>query len=225
LAHHDAGEKIRHPLDTQTNSWKTDRVKQSLVALDMEGVLTPEIWIAVAGKTGIAELRLTTRDIPDYDVLMKGRLNILDRHGLKLTDIQRVIGTLHPLEGALEFLRELRALVPVVILSDTFEEFARPLLQQLEWPALLCHKLEVVGDRVVNYRLRIGDQKRKAVAAFRSLNYNVIAAGDSFNDTSMLAEANTGILFRAPDAIQKQFPHFKPVEKYNDLLVLIREAL
>lgn len=200
-------------------------MKQSLVTLDMEGVLTPEIWIAVAEKTGIDELRLTTRDIPDYDVLMKGRLNLLDQHGLKLTDIQRVIGSLHPLDGALDFLRALRALAPVVILSDTFEEFARPLIQQLEWPTLLCHKLEVVNDRVVNYRLRVADQKRRAVAAFRSMNYNVIAAGDSFNDTTMLAEANTGILFRAPSAIQKQFPQFKAVEAYDDLLRLIREAL
>src|SRR4030095_14826419 len=124
----------------------------------MEGVLTPEIWIAVAEKTGIAEFRLTTRDIPDYDVLMKGRLNLLDRHGLKLSDIQQVIGTLHPLDGALEFLRHLRALTPVMILSDTFEEFAQPLIRQLEWPTLLCHKLEVVKDRIVNYRLRLNDQ-------------------------------------------------------------------
>jgi phosphoserine / homoserine phosphotransferase len=191
----------------------------------MEGVLTPEIWIAVSEKTGIKELRLTTRDIPDYDVLMKGRLKILDQHGLKLSDIQQVIGTLHPLDGALDFLRELRATTQVVILSDTFEEFAKPLLRQLEWPTLLCHKLEVIDDRVVNYRLRIPNQKQRAAAAFRSMNYHVIAAGDSFNDTAMLAEANVGLLFRAPVAIQKQFPQFPAVEAYEDLLRLIKQAL
>lgn len=200
-------------------------MQQSIVTLDMEGVLTPEIWIAVADKTGIAELRLTTRDIPDYDVLMKGRLNLLDQHGLKLSDIQQVIGTLRPLDGALEFMRELRALTQVMILSDTFEEFAQPLIRQLEWPALLCHKLEVSEDRIVNYRLRISDQKRKAVAAFKHLNYHVIAAGDSFNDTAMLAEAHIGIFFRAPESIQRQFPQFKAVEEYRDLLRLIRAAL
>ena len=152
----------------------------------MEGVLTPEIWIAVAEKTGIPELRRTTRDEPDYDRLMKFRLNLLDQHGLKLSNIQQVIGTLRPLDGALDFLRELRAISPVIILSDTFEEFAQPLLRQLEWPALLCHKLEVVDDRIVNYRLRISDQKKKTVTALRMLNYSVIAAGDSFNDTAML---------------------------------------
>jgi phosphoserine / homoserine phosphotransferase len=191
----------------------------------MEGVLTPEIWIAVAEKTGIQELRLTTRDIPDYDVLMKGRLQLLDQHGLKLTDIQKVIGKLQPLDGALGFLRELRATTQVVILSDTFEEFAKPLLRQLEWPTLLCHKLEVVDDRVVNYRLRIPNQKQRAVAAFRSMNYHVIAAGDSFNDTAMLGEANVGFLFRAPVSIQKQFPQFPAVEAYDDLLKLIKRAL
>jgi phosphoserine/homoserine phosphotransferase len=191
----------------------------------MEGVLTPEIWIAVAEKTAIKELRLTTRDIPDYDVLMKGRLKILDQHGLKLSDIQQVIGTLRPLDGALEFLRELRATTQVVILSDTFEEFAKPLLRQLEWPTLLCHKLEVVDDRIVNYRLRIPNQKQRAAAAFRNMNYHVIAAGDSFNDTAMLAEAQVGILFRAPVPIQKQFPQFPAVEAYADLLALIKRAL
>lgn len=199
--------------------------QQSIVTLDMEGVLTPEIWIAVAEKTGIKELRLTTRDIPDYDVLMKGRLKILDQHGLKLSDIQQVIGTLRPLEGGLEFLRELRRITQVVILSDTFEQFARPLLEQLEWPTLLCHQLEVVQDRVVNYRLRIANQKQCAVEAFRGMNYRVIAAGDSFNDTAMLGAANVGILFRAPVAIQQQFPQFRAVEEYADLLKLIRDAL
>jgi phosphoserine/homoserine phosphotransferase len=200
-------------------------VQQSIVTLDMEGVLTPEIWIAVSDKTGIPELRRTTRDEPDYDKLMKFRLNLLDQHGLKLSDIQGVIDGLRPLDGALDFLRELRALTQVIILSDTFEEFAQPLLRQLEWPTLLCHKLEVLNDRIVNYRLRISDQKKKAVAALRTMNYHVIAAGDSYNDTAMLREANVGFLFRAPENVQKEFPQFKAIESYRDLYRLIREAL
>jgi phosphoserine / homoserine phosphotransferase len=209
----------------KNKSWNNRAVKQSIVTLDMEGVLTPEIWIAVAEKTGIPELRRTTRDEPDYDRLMKFRLNLLDQHGLKLSNIQQVIGTLRPLDGALDFLRELRAISPVIILSDTFEEFAQPLLRQLEWPALLCHKLEVVDDRIVNYRLRISDQKKKTVTALRMLNYSVIAAGDSFNDTAMLMEANVGYLFRSPANVQKQFPQFKAVEEYAALFRLIKEAL
>ena len=195
------------------------------MALDMEGVLTPEIWIAVSDKTGISELRRTTRDEPDYDKLMRYRLNILDERGLKLSDIQGVIGSLRPLEGALDFLRELRAITQVIILSDTFEEFAKPLLRQLEWPTLLCHKLEVVNDRIVNYRLRISEQKKHAVAALKGLNYNVIAAGDSYNDTAMLQEANVGILFRAPENVRQGFPQFKAIESYKDLYRLVREAL
>ena len=142
-------------------------MKQSIVTLDMEGVLTPEIWIAVAEKTGIPELRRTTRDEPDYDKLMRGRLAILDRHGLKLSDIQDVIGTLRPLPGGREFLDELRSLVQVIILSDTFEQFASPLLRQLDWPTLLCHRLVVENDRIVDYQLRVPEQKQKAVAAFK----------------------------------------------------------
>ena len=193
-------------------------MKQSIVTLDLEGVLVPEIWIAVAEKTGIAELRLTTRDIPDYDVLMRGRLSLLDQHGLTLSQIQSVIGTLAPLEGALEFLRELRSISQVLILSDTFEQFAQPLMRQLEWPTLLCHRLEVNQDRIVNYLLRQPNQKQKAVAALKSLEYRVIAAGDSFNDIAMLAEADVGFLFRAPEPIQDQFPRFKAVETYPELL-------
>jgi phosphoserine/homoserine phosphotransferase len=200
-------------------------VKQSIVTLDLEGVLVPEIWIAVAEKTGIKELRLTTRDVPDYDALMKGRLNILDQHGLKLSDIQEVISTLRPLPGGKEFLDELRSMVQVIILSDTFEEFAKPLMRQLDWPTLFCNKLVVENDRIINYRLRQPNQKQKSVVALKSLNYHVIAAGDSFNDTAMLAEAHTGFLFHAPDAIKKQFPQFKAVETYVDLLGLIVEAL
>lgn len=200
-------------------------MKQSIVTLDLEGVLVPEIWIAVAERTRIPELRLTTRDIPDYDVLMQGRLKILDQHGLKLRDIQEVIGTLRPLPGGAEFLRELRGFTQVIILSDTFEEFAQPLMRQLEWPTIFCHRLEVVEGRIVSYRLRQPDQKRRSVAALRGLGYNVVAAGDSFNDTTMLGEANTGFLFRAPDAIRKQFPQFKALESYPDLLAHIRELV
>jgi phosphoserine/homoserine phosphotransferase len=191
----------------------------------MEGVLTPEIWIAVAEKTGIPELRRTTRDEPDYDKLMRYRLEILDRYGIKLSHIQEVIGTLKPLPGGKEFLDELRSLVQVIILSDTFEQFASPLLRQLGWPVLLCHRLVVENDRIVDYQLRIREQKREAVAAFKRMNYHVISGGDSFNDTAMLLEANVGILFRAPDAVKKQFPQFKAVEAYADLLKLIRQAM
>ena len=200
-------------------------VKQSIVTLDMEGVLTPEIWIAVSEKTGIPELRRTTRDEPDYDKLMRGRLKILDQHGLKLSDIQQVIGTLRPLAGALDFLRELRSLSQTIILSDTFEQFAQPLLRQLEWPTLLCHRLEVVNDRIVDYRIRIPEQKQKAVAALKLLNYHVIAAGDSYNDTAMLREANVGFLFRAPQNVKSEFPQFKAVEEYPNLLGLIKQAI
>ena len=191
----------------------------------MEGVLTPEIWIAVAEKTKIPELRRTTRDEPDYDKLMRGRLAILDKHKLKLSDIQNVIGSLKPLDGAKEFLDELRTLVQAVILSDTFEQFASPLLRQLNWPTLLCHKLVVENDRIVDYKLRVPDQKKKAVAAFKALNYRVISAGDSYNDTAMLLEAHTGFLIHAPENVKKEFPQFKAVESHAELLKLIKGAL
>jgi phosphoserine/homoserine phosphotransferase len=191
----------------------------------MEGVLTPEIWIAVAEKTGIPELRRTTRDEPDYDKLMRGRLALLDKHGLKLSEIQRVIGALHPLDGAKEFLDELRSFMQVIILSDTFEQFATPLLRQLGWPTLLCHRLLVENDRIVNYQLRIREQKRAAVAALKQLNYHVIAVGDSFNDTAMLKEANVGFLIHAPEKVKQQFPQFKAVETYADLMKLIKAAM
>jgi phosphoserine / homoserine phosphotransferase len=200
-------------------------VKQSIVTLDMEGVLTPEIWIAVAEKTRIPELRRTTRDEPDYDKLMRGRLALLDKHGLKLSDIQQVIGTLQPLPGAREFLDELRSLVQVVILSDTFEQFATPLLRHLNWPTLLCHKLVVENDRIVDYKLRIRDQKREAVTAFRRMNYFVVSAGDSYNDTAMLLAANAGFLIHAPDKVKQEFPQFKAVESHAELLKLIKSAI
>ena len=200
-------------------------VKQCIVTLDMEGVLTPEIWIAVAEKTGIPDLRRTTRDEPDYDKLMRGRLAILDRHGLKLSDIQEVIGSLQPLPGGKEFLDELRATVQVIILSDTFEQFASPLLRHLGWPTLLCHRLVVENDRIVDYKLRIREQKKEAVAALRRMNYHVIAAGDSYNDTAMLLEANVGFLFHAPENVKRDFPQFKAVDAYADLMECLRQAM
>ena len=200
-------------------------MKQSIVTLDMEGVLTPEIWIAVAEKTGIPELRRTTRDEPDYDVLMRGRLDILNQHGLKLSDIQNVIGTLDPLPGAKEFLDELRTLTQVIILSDTFEQFAEPLIRKLNWPTLLCHRLVVENDRITDYQLRIREQKREAVAAFKRMNYFVISAGDSYNDTAMLCEADVGFLIHAPDNVKREFPQFKSVESQADLLREIKSVL
>lgn len=198
-------------------------MKQTIVTLDLEGVLVPEIWIAVAEQTGIEALRRTTRDEPDYDVLMRQRLEILTEHDLKLSDIQRVIGTLSPLEGAKEFLDELRARTQVIILSDTFKQFASPLMEKLDWPTLFCNHLEVQDNVVVNYHLRQPDQKRQSVLAFKSLNYEVIAAGDSYNDTTMLAEAHRGILFRAPDNVKQEFPQFPAVEKYDELMAAIFE--
>ena len=200
-------------------------MKQSIVTLDMEGVLTPEIWIAVAEATGIEELRRTTRDESDYDRLMRGRLKILDQHGLKLSDIQEVIGTLRPLESGKEFLDELRSQVQVIILSDTFEQFAAPLLRQLGWPTLLCHRLVVQDDRIVSYQLRVPEQKQRAVAALKLLNYHVIAVGDSFNDTAMLTEAHVGLLFRAPESVKRQFAQFKAVETYGELMKVVKGAM
>ena len=201
-------------------------MQQSIITLDLEGVLVPEIWIAFAEKTGIPELRRTTREEPDYDVLMQGRLTILDQHGLKLPDIQEVIATLSPMEGAKAFLDELRSLTQVIILSDTFGEFAQPLMRQLGWPTIFCHHLECDSSgRIVNYKLRQPNQKQKAVSAFKSLNYKVIAAGDSFNDTTMLGEADKGFFFHAPASIRAQFPHFQAFDRYEDLLVAMKDEL
>ena len=200
-------------------------MKQTIVTLDMEGVLTPEIWIAVAEKTGIPALRRTTRDEPNYDTLMRGRLKILDEHGLKLSDIQNVIAELPLLSGAKDFLDELRSLTQVLILSDTFEQFAQPLMRQLGMPTLLCHRLVVENDRITDYTIRIADQKQKAVAAFKLMNYRVVAAGDSFNDTAMLAEADVGFLFHAPLNITQQFPHFRALDTYRDLFDAIKVQL
>ncbi len=189
-----------------------------LACLDLEGVLIPEIWIAFAEKTGIEELKATTRDIPDYDVLMQRRLRILDEHGYGLPEIQDVIGTLNPLEGAREFIDWLRERFQVVILSDTFYEFAMPLMAKLGYPALLCHKLEVNGEgRITNYLLRQRDPKRQSVRAFQLLNYRVIAAGDSYNDTTMLKQAEAGILFHAPQNVIEEFPQYPAVQTFEEL--------
>jgi phosphoserine / homoserine phosphotransferase len=189
-----------------------------LACLDLEGVLIPEIWIAFAEKTGIEELRATTRDIPDYDVLMKQRLGLLDQHGLTIDDIQQVIATLEPLPGAAEFLDWLRERFQVIILSDTFYEFSQPLMRQLGWPTLLCHRLITDEQgRVVDYKLRQTDPKRASVKALHSLNYRVIAAGDSYNDTTMLSEAEAGILFHAPQNVIDEFPQFPAVQTFEEL--------
>ena len=196
-------------------------MKQSIVTLDMEGVLTPEVWIAVAESTKIPELRRTTRDEPDYDKLMRYRIDIMDRHGITLSRIQEVIAGLPLLPGAREFLDELRRRTQVIILSDTFEQFAQPFMRQLNWPTLFCHRLLVTNDRITGYELRMADQKRHAVAALQSLNYHVIAAGDSFNDTSMLGQADRGFLFHAPENVIQQFPQFPAVHDYATLLARI----
>ena len=189
-----------------------------IACLDLEGVLVPEIWIAFAEKTGIESLKATTRDIPDYDVLMQQRLRILDENGLKLSDIQSVIATLQPLEGAAEFVNWLRERFQVIILSDTFYEFSQPLMRQLGFPTLLCHRLITdENDRVVSYQLRQKDPKRQSVVALKSLYYRVIAAGDSYNDTTMLSEAHAGILFHAPDNVISEFPQFPAVHSFDDL--------
>jgi phosphoserine/homoserine phosphotransferase len=192
-------------------------VKQSIVTLDMEGVLTPEVWIAVAERTQIPELRRTTRDEPDYDKLMHYRIDLMDRHGITLSKIQAVIASLPLLPGARAFLDALREKTQVIILSDTFEQFAQPFMRQMGWPTLFCHRLVVENDRISGYQLRLPDQKKHAVAALQSLNYNVIAAGDSFNDTSMLGQANHGFLFHAPANVIQQFPQFPAFDSYADL--------
>jgi phosphoserine/homoserine phosphotransferase len=202
---------------------------QTIVTLDLEGVLIPEIWIAVADRTGIEGLTRTTRDEPDYDVLMRHRLDLLAEHGLTLSLIEDVIAGLAPLDGARDFLDRLRSLTQVVILSDTFEQFARPFMAQLGWPTILCHRLVVEtvegADRIVGYRLRQPDQKKRSVVAFQSLNYRVLAAGDSYNDTTMLGAADRGFLFRAPDNVVAEFPEFPAFTAYDDLLAALAAEL
>ncbi len=192
--------------------------KPVIVCLDLEGVLVPEIWINVALTTGIEELKVTTREVPDYDLLMKRRLGILDRHKLTLPDIQAVIEKMGPLEGAAEFLGWLRERCQVIILSDTFYEFALPLMKQLGYPTLFCNQLEVdATGRIANYHMRMQNQKKHSVAALKTLNFHVLAAGDAYNDTAMLAEAHAGFFFRPPDHVAKQFPQFPVTMSYEEL--------
>ena len=196
-----------------------------VICLDLEGVLVPEIWIAFSQRTGIAELSRTTRDEPDYDKLMRFRIGLLKQHGLKLADIQEVISGMGPMEGARDFLDDLRSRYQVMILSDTFYEFAQPLMRQLGWPTLLCHKLEVDADGfVTRHVLRMADQKRHAVNALRLLNFQVIAAGDSYNDTGMLMSAHAGFFIHPPESIVAQFPQFPVTRSYAELKARIDAA-
>ncbi len=196
-----------------------------IICLDLEGVLVPEIWIEFSRRTGIAELARTTRDEPDYDKLMRGRLAILERHRLGLPDIQQVIAGMGPMDGAREFLDTLRSRFQVVILSDTFSQFAQPLMRQLGWPTLFCHELDVAPDGAVRgYRQRMKDHKREAVRAFKSLNFRTIAAGDSYNDVAMLAEAHTGIFVHPPANVAAEFPRFQVTRSYAELEAAIVAA-
>ena len=196
-----------------------------IVCLDLEGVLVPEIWIAFSERTGIPELRRTTRDEPNYDTLMKYRLGILAEHGLGLPDIQKVICEMGPMPGAKDFLDKLREDYEVIILSDTFYEFAHPLMRQLAWPTLFCHSLETdASGTVVNYHLRMPEQKREAVKRFREMNFTVVAAGDSYNDTAMLGEAHAGILFHPPENVIREFPQFPVTLNYDQLRSEIDKA-
>lgn len=190
-----------------------------ICCLDLEGVLVPEVWIRVARKTGVRDLELTTRDISDYDVLMQHRLKVMKREGIRLKDIQRVISTIRPLPGALSFIKKLRSQTQVIILSDTFYEFAEPLMRQLDFPTLFCHYLKVnKAGFITGYTLRQKDAKRKAVETLRKLRFEVRAAGDSYNDISMLQAADKGILFSPPDIIRKEFPKFPATKSYAALL-------
>ena len=197
----------------------------NIVCLDLEGVLVPEVWIDFAERTGIEELRATTRDVPDYDVLMRQRIRILNEHKLGLPDIQKVIASMGPMEGARDFIDGLRETYQVVILSDTFYEFAEPLMIQLGRPTLFCHRLEVGDDGMItDYKLRMRDHKREAVKHFKELCFGTIASGDSYNDTTMLGEAHQGILFKAPANVVAEFPQFPMVETYTDLRAKIDQA-
>ena len=196
-----------------------------MICLDLEGVLVPEIWIAFSKRTGIAELSRTTRDEPDYDKLMRFRIGLLKQHGLKLADIQEVIAGMGPMAGAKDFLDDLRSRYQVLILSDTFYEFAQPLMRQLGWPTLLCHKLEVDDQGfVTRHVLRMPDQKRHAVNALRLLNFQVIAAGDSYNDTGMLMSAHAGFFIHPPESIVAQFPQFPVTRSYAEVMVQVDDA-
>ena len=202
-----------------------DAASQTIVTLDLEGVLIPEIWVAVAEQTGIDGLLRTTRDEPNYDVLMRYRLGLLEEHGLTMSLIEDVISGLAPLSGAYDFLTNLRAHTQVIILSDTFEEFAQPFMRQLNWPTVFCHQLVVTNDHIVDYRLRQPDQKRKSVQALHGLNYRVVAAGDSYNDTTMLGEADAGFLVHAPPNVIAEFPQFPALDSYDELFDAITAQL
>lgn len=198
----------------------------TILATDLEGVLVPEIWIAVAERTGIEQLRLTTRDIPDYDELMRGRLALLREHRLTLADIQRVIGSIDPLPGARETLARLREQVQVIILSDTYYEFAMPLMAKLGWPTLFCHSLEIDEQKMITgYCLRLPDSKTAAVCALRDLRFRVLAVGDSYNDVGMLAAADAGALFEPPDNVVADYPHFPVLRGYHDLLAFVEQEI
>lgn len=201
-------------------------MQPTVIATDLEGCLVPEIWIAVAERTGIPELQLTTRDIPDYDQLMQGRIQILKQHGLKLNDIQEVIASIEPLPGAAEYLQWIRSQTQLIILSDTFYEFASPLMVQLQQPTIFCHQLIVDQQgAITGYKLRMPDSKRAAVNAFKSLQFRVIAIGDSYNDTTMLGAADHGILFRPPANVVAEFPQFPVIREYADLQQTISTLL
>ena len=197
-----------------------------IVCSDLEGVFVPEIWINVAEKTGIEELRLTTRDISDYNVLMKKRLSILEKNNLKIKDITDVIATMKPLEGALEFIDWVRSQIPLIVVSDTFVQFAGPLMQQLGWPTLFCNKLVIEKDGTVSdYKLRQQNGKQKTAQALKTMNYKIIAMGDSYNDITMIKEADYGILFRPPENVIAEFPEFPVVNKYDELKLIIEKIL
>jgi phosphoserine / homoserine phosphotransferase len=196
-----------------------------MICLDLEGVLVPEIWIEFSKRVGVPELSRTTRDEPDYDKLMRFRIGLLEQHGLKLADIQEVIAGMGPMAGARDFLDDLRSRYQVLILSDTFYEFAQPLMRQLAWPTLLCHRLEVDERGFVRrHVLRMADQKRHAVEALKSLNFQVIAAGDSYNDTGMLGAAHAGFFIHPPESIVAQFPQFPVTRSYPELRSAIDQA-
>ena len=197
----------------------------NIVCLDMEGVLVPEIWIAFAEKTGIPEFKKTTRDEPDYDKLMKYRIDLLKQHGLGLKEVQDVIAEIDPMDGAKDFLDELRSITQVIILSDTFEQFATPLMKKLNWPTIFCNTLEVNGNEITGYQMRVQDSKRTTVKALQSIGFETIASGDSFNDLGMIQESKAGFLFKSTDAIKAAHPEIPAYETYDELLTAIKRAL